>query len=225
MWIESSVKSWNKKWERALLLSRLSDEDLVCVAAAAGLTEYDELCKKARQGSVYLSDEARSRIIKDLMKIEDEKLVEALRKTKPRLYPDLPFRGNYYTYLRDGDLQLKSSWSEVKRDVHELLEKGGERMYAFLKAVVELTEELLEKHGPRYCYIFGPDYGSIVRRMREILGRLETPLPRDFVLLKASGIYYKSGSRRYPSHSILLDTLPAVKEALEEWERSSRAFR
>jgi hypothetical protein len=113
----------------------------------------------------------------------------------------------------------------VKRDVHELLEKGGERMYAFLKAVVELTEELLKKHGPRYCYIFGPDYGSIVRRMREILGRLETPLPRDFVLLKASGIYYKSGSRRYPSHSILLETLPAVKEALEEWERSSRAFR
>jgi hypothetical protein len=217
---------WNKEWERVLLLSRLINEgDLVCVAAAAGLTEYDELCKKARQGSVYLSDEARSRIIKDLMKIEDEKLVEAFRKTEPRLYPDLPFRGNYYTYLGDGDLQLKSSWSEVKRDVHELLEKGGERMYAFLKAVVELTEELLKKHGPRYCYIFGPDYGSIVRRMREILGRLETPLPRDFVLLKASGIYYKSGSRRYPSHSILLETLPAVKEALEEWERSSRAFR
>jgi hypothetical protein len=217
---------WNKEWERVLLLSRLINEgDLVCVAAAAGLTEYDELCKKAHQGSVYLSDEARSRIIKDLMKIEDEKLIEAFRKTKPRLYPDLPFRGNYYTYLGDGDLQLKSSWSEVKRDVHELLEKGGERMYAFLKAVVELTEELLKKHGPRYCYIFGPDYGSIVRRMREILGRLETPLPRDFVLLKASGIYYKSGSRRYPSHSILLETLPAVKEALEEWERSSRAFR
>jgi hypothetical protein len=217
---------WNKEWERVLLLSRLINEgDLVCVAAAAGLTEYDELCKKAHQGSVYLSDEARSRIIKDLMKIEDEKLIEAFRKTKPRLYPDLPFRGNYYTYLGDGNLQLKSSWSEVKRDVHELLEKGGERMYAFLKAVVELTEELLKKHGPRYCYIFGPDYGSIVRRMREILGRLETPLPRDFVLLKASGIYYKSGSRRYPSHSILLETLPAVKEALEEWERSSRAFR
>jgi hypothetical protein len=217
---------WNKEWERVLLLSRLINEgDLVCVAAAAGLTEYDELCKKAHQGSVYLSDEARSKVVKDLMRIEDEKLVEAFRKTKPRLYPDLPFRGNYYTYLGDGNLQLKSSWSEVKRDVHELLEKGGERMYAFLKAVVELTEELLKKHGPRYCYIFGPDYGSIVRRMREILGRLETPLPRDFVLLKASGIYYKSGSRRYPSHSILLETLLAVKEALEEWERSSRAFR
>ncbi|MCC6005008.1 MAG: hypothetical protein LM590_11795 [Thermofilum sp.] len=220
MWME-----WNKEWERILLLSRLNDEDLVCVAAAAGLAGYDELCKKARQGYVYLPDDVRSRVIKDLMEIEDEKLVEAFRKTEPRLYPDLPFRGNYYTYLGDGDLQLKSSWSEVKRDVHELLEKGGERMYAFLKAVVELTEELLEKHGPRYCYIFGPDYGSIVRRMREILGRLETPLPRDFVLLKASGIYYKSGSRRYPSHSILLETLPAVKEALEEWERSSRAFR
>jgi hypothetical protein len=58
--------------------------------------------------------------------------------------------------------------------------------------------------------------------MREILGRFETPLPRDFVLLKASGIYYKSGSRRYPGHSIPIEIIPAVKEVLEEWKKSKR---
>ena len=223
--MEVNVESWNKRWERTLLFARLSDQDLVCIAFETGLTEYDSLCKRARLGYVYLSDDSWNKIVNELMKVDDDKLIGAFRRVKPRLYPDLPFRGNYYTYLGDGDLQLKSSWSEVKRDVHELLEKGSERIYAFLKAVIELTEEALKKHGPRYCYVFGPDYGSIVRRMREILGRLETPLPRDFVLLKASGIYYKSGSRRYPGHSIPLEAIPAVKEALEEWRRSTHAFR
>jgi lipid II:glycine glycyltransferase (peptidoglycan interpeptide bridge formation enzyme) len=33
-------------------------------------------------------------------------------------------------------------------------------------------------------------------------------------------IYYKSGSRRNPAHSVSLEIIPAVKEVLEEWKRS-----
>jgi hypothetical protein len=214
-------ESWGNKWEKVLLLIRLSDEDLVRVAAEAGLAEYSGLCEKARRGSIYLPSDLRDKIIKECVeKVSDEKLVEAFKKVKPSLYPDIPFRGNYYTYFGNGDLQLKSSWDNVKRDVYELLKIGGERIYAFLKAIIDLTEEMLKEGELRYCYISGPDYSSILGKMREILGRFETPLPRDFVLLKASGIYYKPGSRRYPGHSIPIEIIPAVKEVLEEWKKS-----
>lgn len=215
---------WSKNWERVLLLSRvLRDGELVCIVAEAGLGRYLSLCEEARRKPTYLPEDLKRKIIESCAKeVSDEKLIEAFRAVKPSLYPEgIPFRGNYYTYLGDGNLQLRSSWSEVKRDVYEVLEKGGERVYAFLRAIVELTEELLKKYEPRYCYLFGPDYESILRRMREILGRIEVPTPRDFAILKASGIYYKSGSRRYPGHSIPLEIIPAVKEALEEWRRFS----
>lgn len=202
-----------------------NDKDLVCVAVEAGLTDYSDLCRRAHIESIYVPEDLKGRIIKECVeRASDERLVEAFKKIRPSLYPDMPFRGNYYTYLGNGDLQLKGSWSDVKKDAYELLEKGGERIYAFLKAIIDLTEEMLRKNDPRYCYIFGPDYGSVLRKMREILGRLEAPLPRDFALLKASGIYYKSGSRRYPGHSIPLEIIPALKEVLEEWKRSKEVI-
>jgi hypothetical protein len=214
---------WSKDYERELLFARLlNTADLLCIAVEAGLTDYSDLCKKAREAFIYIPDDLKRRIIKECVeKISDEKLMEAFKKVKPKLYPEnVPFRGNYYLYLGNGDFQLKSSWSDVKKDAYELLSKGGERIYAFLKAVIELTVELLKKHGPEYCYLYGPDYGSILKKMYEILGRLETLLPRDFVLLKASGIYYKSGSQRHPGHSIPLEIIPAIKEVLEEWKKS-----
>jgi hypothetical protein len=216
------IISWNKEYEKRLLFARLSDEDLVCVAAEAGLA-YSDLCEEAhRRGSIYIPSELKKKIIDELVeKVSDEKLVETFKRIKPRIFwGELPFRGNYYTYLGDGNLQLKSSWNDVKKDVHDILKEGGERIYAFLRAIIELTEEMLKTSEPGYLYIFGPDYGSILRKMRDILGRIEMLTPRDFAVLKASGIYYKSGSRRHPTHSILLETIPAVKEALEEWKRS-----
>ncbi|MCC6015095.1 MAG: hypothetical protein LM564_05270 [Desulfurococcaceae archaeon] len=216
-------QQWSKELEREFLLSRvLRDEELICIAAEAGLSKYRGLCEEARRKFIYLPEDLRRELIRVCTReISDEKLVEAFGTVKPSLYPEgIPFRGNYYTYFGDGNLQFRSSWGEVKRDVYEVLEQGGERIYAFLRAIVELTEELLKKHGPRYCYISGPDYGSILRRMREILGRFEALTPRDFAMLKAFGIYYKSGSRRYPGHSVPLEIIPAVKEALEEWRRT-----
>jgi hypothetical protein len=216
-------QQWSKELERELLLSRvLRDEELVCIAAEAGLSKYRRLCEEARGKFAYLPEDLRRELIRACAReVSDEKLVEAFRTVKPSLYPEgIPFRGNYYTYFGDGNLQLRSSWGEVKRDVYEVLGQGGERIYAFLRAIIELIEELLKKYDPRYCYIFGPDYGSILRKMREILGRFEALTPRDFAMLKAFGIYYKSGSRRYPGHSVPLEIIPAVKEALEEWRRT-----
>jgi len=58
--------------------------------------------------------------------------------------------------------------------------------------------------------------------MRAIMKRSIAPSLRDFAVLRACQICYKSGSRRYPSHSIPLKILSTVEEALEEWRLRRR---
>lgn len=217
-----------KLQERVMLLARfMKDEDLVQIALELGLNgrvaEYRERYEEAKKRglSFYLPSEERERLITEIAeKTADDKLVEIFNKLKPsdHLTDVGCFRGKYYTYYEGKELLLHGSWDEVKRDVFEALEQTKERGYAFLKAIIALTKEILEKRDIEYCYLFGPSYSDILKAMRAELGRFVTPSPRDFAVLKACQIYYKSGSRRYPGHSIPLEILPAVEEALKEWK-------
>jgi hypothetical protein len=38
------------------------------------------------------------------------------------------------------------------------------------------------------------------------------------VILKSYGIYYKTGSRRYPTHTIPEEMIPTIEEELEKWK-------
>jgi len=141
------VESWSKEWERRLLLARLSDGDVICIAAEAGLVHYRGMCEEYRRNKyVYVTDDAMNKLVEELVaKVSDQELLKAFKKVEPEiLWGEMPFRGKYYTYLGNGDLQLKNSWDEVREDTYEVLEKGGERLYAFIKAIVELTEEMLK---------------------------------------------------------------------------------
>jgi len=217
---------------RMMLLARfMRDEDLVEIALELGLTEcvaeYRERYEAAkRSGSrFYLPYGERERLIEAIArKITDEKLAEVFNRLKPedRLTDVRCFRGKYYTYYGGGEFLLRGSWDEVKRDVFEALEQTKERGYAFLKAIITLTKVMMKKRDIEYCYLYGPSYSDILRVMRAELGRFVAPSPRDFAVLKACQIYYKSGSRRYPGHSIPLEILPAVEEALEEWKLRRR---
>jgi len=213
----------DKLEERKLLLTRfLEDEELYELAKELGLEIAkkfeDEYERSNKEGfAFYLSSDEREEILEEVAKaISDEKLLEFFNRVRPK--DDLEvgcFRGNYYTYDRKKGLSLRSSWDEVRRDVLEALEQTGERGYAFLRAIVELYEEDEE------CdYWYGPSYSKILARMRDILGKVVMLTPRDFAVLKAYRIYYKSGTRRYPGHSIPLEIMPAVKRALEEWKSS-----
>jgi len=98
----------------------------------------------------------------------------------------------------------------------KFLEKGGKRIYVFLRALMESAEEILKNNDLRFCYFYGLDYGSILGRLHEILRQFEPLTPRDFLIMKATKIYHKSGSSRNPTHSIPIEIIPAVKEVLEE---------
>jgi len=106
-------------------------------------------------------------------------LVEAFEKVEPEnLWGETPFTGKHYTYLGNGDLQLKNSQDGVREDTYEVLEKGGGRLYALVKAIVGLAEEVLKKYWVKHCYMFSQDYGGILRRMWEIMGGNNGLFPR-----------------------------------------------
>ena len=54
--------------------------------------------------------------------------------------------------------------------------------------------------------------------MREITGRSIMPSPMDYVLFNSYKIYYKTGSNKYPTHTIPPESIPTVKQALEEFK-------
>jgi len=216
---------WNKHMERAILIRRFIREDLTLYRIAKDLglnvaSKYDEIYEKHLKFgyTFYIPFDERDRLIDEIARtITDEKLVKIFDELKPEDILGIGFRGKYYVYEEGKGLRLESAWERVKRDVLEALEETGERGYAFLKAIIILHEE-----GKWSGDYYGASYSDIIAKMREILGKTVFPAPRDFILFKSYKIYYKSGSRKYPTHSIPEEIIPAVNEALEEWRRSRK---
>jgi hypothetical protein len=59
----------------------------------------------------------------------------------------------------------------------------------------------------------GVVWTDILAKMREIGG--DYPAPRDVAIIKSYRIYYKTGSRRYPTHTIPEEIIPIVKDELK----------
>ena len=217
--------NWSKVKERTLLIRRFIREDVILYRIAKELgidiaSKYDNSYEKhLKYGyTFYIPLDDRDKLIEEIArKITDERLLEIFNELKPRDFWGLGFRGRYYTFDENKGLRLENSWERVKRDVLEALEETGERGYAFLKAIILLHEE-----GKWSGDYFGATYSDIIAKMREILGRTVFPAPRDFIIFKSYKIYYKSGSRKHPTHSIPEEIIPIVNEALEEWRRSKK---
>ena len=58
---------------------------------------------------------------------------------------------------------------------------------------------------------------DILAKIRELGGVY--PSPRDLALLKSYRIYYKTGSRRYPTHTVPEEIIPVVEEVLLQYLR------
>jgi len=56
---------------------------------------------------------------------------------------------------------------------------------------------------------------DILAKIRELGGNY--PPPRDLALLKSYKIYYKTGSRRYPTHTVPEEIIPLVEEVLNQY--------
>lgn len=213
-----------KQHEKLLLIQRFirEDTDLYKVGKELGLNvvdKYDEeYIQHQKHGKIYFyfPYKEKDKIIEEIAQIiSDEKLIEVFSRLKPRDWLNIGFKGKFFTYAESKGLTFDSVWDDVKKDIFEVLEQLGERAYAFLKAIIELHAD-----GKWSGYTSGAPYSDILAKMREICGKPIYPAPgRDFPILKSYRVYYKSGSRKYPSHSIPEEIIPIVKEALDEWKK------
>jgi len=64
----------------------------------------------------------------------------------------------------------------------------------------------------------GAAWVDILTKIRQLKGVY--PPPRDLVLLKSYNIYYRTGSRRYPTHTIPEEMIPVVEEAIDRFIKS-----
>jgi len=209
-----------KTRERLILLKRFvrEDVDIYRLGEQVGLErvhKYREEFKRRQvsRGYFYIPYDEKDGILNDIAdSISDEKLVDFFSNLKPTDWLGIGFKGQFYTYSEGERLTMRNASEDVKKDVLEALNQVGERGYALLKAIAELHD--LGKWIGDY---YGATYADILAQIRKLCGKPLLPAPRDFPILASYRIYYKSGSRKHPTHSIPEERIDSVKEALEQW--------
>jgi len=174
-------------------------------------------------GPFYLSMSDKDRLVKFVVKyISDDRLAKLFEDVGPRY--DLTnlgiFRGGFYRYEVGGSVEFKCSWDEVFRDTLEALDRTKERGYAFLSAIIKLYKITPPTPLERYTQFYGPSLHKILQVAMSIVNKPILLIPNDYVILKAYRIYYKSGSKRHPGHSVPIESIPGIEKALQ-WYREN----
>ena len=155
----------------------------------------------------------------EAMKMTDEELIDYFNKNKPRRRHCKNtgyFYGKYYTY--DGEkLELKDSSDKIKEKVFNFLEsnKGDE---IILNMLTVLTDYVIKKLSEEYIPTiinFG-DFSSYFTK------KTEMSLPTTGKMWNKL-IQYNFVDHRYKGKIYVpVEIFPAVKEAIEEWEKSKK---
>jgi hypothetical protein len=123
------------------------------------------------------------------------------------------FVGEHYYFDVSAGLKLDNKQEELKKEIRSALEESNGRNYYFLKAIIDLHKE------GRWDKAYGgAAWADILAKIRELKGAY--PPPRDLALLKSYKIYYKTGSRRYPTHTVPEEIIPIVEEVLDRYFKS-----
>jgi len=211
----------NKVEERRILINRFffDDRRLYQIGKHLGIEWFDKFDTKfAKDKYAYFSlDEKREAIERIIHVSSDEKFIQAINKimeTNPPSYLRIDrFIGRYYFFDAEKRIfRLEDRRDIIREDVRGALKETRDAGYFFLKAIIELWKE------GRWDKAYGgATWVDILAKIRELGGRY--PSPRHLAILKSYRIYYKTGSRRYPTHTIPEEIIPVVEEVLKEWER------
>jgi len=205
--------------ERRILLKRFfwRDRALYQIGKSAGLEWFNKFDGKfARDKYAYFSlDEKREAIEKIVGISSDETFIkavnEALKLEPPKHLTIDRFVGKHYYFDKDNmSFKLEDRRDIIRKEVKGALKETGEAGYFFLKAIIELWKE-----GRWDDAYGGATWVDILAKIRELGGRY--PSPRHVVIIKSYRIYYKTGSRRYPTHTIPEEMIPTVEEELEKF--------
>ncbi|NHV98773.1 MAG: hypothetical protein HA496_03905 [Thaumarchaeota archaeon] len=206
----------NKDAERRILLQRVfyKDRDLYKIGKFAGIAWFNKFeAKFERDIYAYFADEERREAVEKItLEVSDEKFIDAFNKVfkeEPRYIEIDRFIGEHYYFDVNTGLRLENRQENLKKEIRSALEETGKRGFYFLKAIIELYKE--GKWDKAYG---GATWADILAKIRELGG--EYPAARDVALLKSYKIYYKTGSRRYPTHTIPEEIIPLVEKVLNE---------
>lgn len=219
-----------RSFERFLLLNRFSFSDKQLYEFADTLASKDERLSvfvekyrpdyeahERRGYSFTLRYDDKRELIRELSRAsDDEGLVRFFNYNAPGYdYTGLgKFRGRFYTYTMGGKLELRCEWDDVYQDTLKAIEETKERAKYFLWAIIRIYS--IDKF-EKYTYSYGPPLSEIQSVIKDMVGRTVRLAPQDYVILKAYRLYYKSGSKRYPGHSIPFEIISPVEKALEKF--------
>jgi hypothetical protein len=207
----------DKNKERKILLQRIfyKDRDFYKIGKLSGLSWFDKFeAKFERDKYAYFTNEEKKEAIeKIILELPDEKFIEIVNrvfKEEERYIEIDRFVGKYYYFDLNVGLKLDNKQDELKKEVWKALEETKGRCYYFLKAIIELYKE------GRWDKAYGgATWVDILAKIRELRGIY--PPPRDLALLKSYKIYYKTGSRRYPTHTVPEEIIPLVEGVLNQY--------
>jgi hypothetical protein len=206
--------------ERNILLRRFfyDDRRLYKLGKASGLKWFDNFDYRfGKDEYAYFAAEEKQEALMKLTnpkELNDEIFVSALNEVGPPKYMWIDrFVGKYYYFnAEEGAFKLENRQDGVRKEVLGALEDTRGRAYYFLKAIIELHDE--DKWDKAYG---GATWIDILAKIRELKGAY--PAPRDIAIVRSYRIYYKTGSRRYPTHTVPEEMIDVVKETLEEWKK------
>ncbi len=215
MFIHSNVYplAMDSATERKILIHRflLSDRSLYELGRKVQLSWFERYEPKfGRDTYAYFAPEEKIEAIELLCKQPDDStFVIALNGLGPTKYIVIDgFVGERYFF--DGSkFSLEDRRQELRDHVRGAIKETGGRGTIFLRAIISLYRAGMwdKAYG-------GATWPHILASIREMGGSY--PSPRDLSILKSYKIYYKTGSRRYPTHTVPEEMIPSVEEVLTE---------
>lgn len=205
--------------ERKIVLKRLfySDRDYYKIGKLVKNSWFDRSDEKFNKDVyAYFADEERKEAIEQIsVKSTDADFVMSINKTygeKERYLSVGTFVGQFYYFDTKMGLISDNRTNFLKEQTEKAINDTRQRGYYFLKALIDLHRE--GKWDKAYG---GASWSDILAKTREIGGSY--PSPRDLVMLKSYGIYFKTGSRRYPTHTLPEEMIPTVERVLVDVKR------
>jgi hypothetical protein len=199
--------------ERRILLKRFfyTDRSLFELGTALRIPWFERFRPKfGRDAYAYFTPEEKLEAMELLCGQPDEKtFVSALNRVEHPTYLDIDrFLGERYCF--DGSkFSQEDRRPALREDIRAVIEETRGRVAIILRAIISL-----HRAGMWDKAYGGATWPDILANIREKRGSY--PSPRDLTILKSYRIYFKTGSRRYPTHTVPEEMIPTIEEVLSK---------
>lgn len=151
-WFRGEIRENRKLIEKALLLMRFYDEkEIYKIGKNMKLEYFDRFNHEEvsyHRGALEIS-----------RKISDEELLILFKKNPKDSLLFGGFQGDYYTATEKGELQLTSSWENVRKNIQETLENWDKTAYGLLQAIINKCGTVIDRDvAAEIVKILGPGY-------------------------------------------------------------------